>query len=46
VGERVSVVEAVDQSGIAPELAGSKRTAPKQGSSGHPVKKARVRSKM
>jgi hypothetical protein len=29
-----------------PELAGSKRAAPEQGSSGRPAKKSRVRSKM
>jgi hypothetical protein len=45
-GKRVVVIEATDRSGAAPELAGSKRTAPEQGSSGRPVKKARVRSKM
>jgi hypothetical protein len=45
-GERIAVVEAVDRRGAAPELAGSKRAAPEQGSSGRPVKKARVHSKM
>jgi hypothetical protein len=45
-GERVVVVEAADRSGVAPELAGSKRTAPEQGSLGRLVKKARVCSKM
>jgi hypothetical protein len=45
-GERVAVVEAVGRSGAAPELAGSKRTAPEQGSLDRPVKKARVHSKM
>jgi hypothetical protein len=45
-GERVAVVKAADRSGKASELAGSKRAAPELGSSGRPVKKARVRSKM
>jgi hypothetical protein len=45
-GERAVVVEAVDRSRAAPELAGSKRTAPEQGQSGRPMKKAQVRSKM
>jgi hypothetical protein len=46
LGERSTTVEAADRSGAAPELAGSKRAAPKQGSSGCPMKKSRVRSKM
>jgi hypothetical protein len=45
-GERVVIIEVADLSGVAPELAGSKRAAPEQGSSGRPVKKARVHSKM
>jgi hypothetical protein len=45
-GERVAAVEAADRSGVAPELAGSKRVAPEQGLLGRPVKKPRVRSKM
>jgi hypothetical protein len=45
-GERVVIVEAAGRSGAAPELAGSKCAAPEQGSSGRPVKKARVHSKM
>jgi hypothetical protein len=45
VGERAAAA-AGDQSGAAPESAGSKRTAPEQGSSGRPVKKSQVRSKM
>jgi hypothetical protein len=54
-GERVAAVEAVDQSGAAPESAGLKRAAPEQGlkrgapeqdSSDRPVKKPRVHSKM
>jgi hypothetical protein len=45
-GERATIVTAADRSRAAPELAGSKCTAPKQGSSGRQVKKARVRSKM
>jgi hypothetical protein len=45
-GERVVVAEAEVRSGAAPELAGLKRAAPEQGSSGRVVKKARVRSKM
>jgi hypothetical protein len=55
MGENVVAVEAADQSGEAPETAGSrravpeqgsKRTTPEQGMSDHPVKKARVHSKM
>jgi hypothetical protein len=46
LGERSTTVETVDRSGAAPELAGSKRAAPEKGSSGRPVKKSRVRSKM
>jgi hypothetical protein len=45
-GERVAVVEAVDRSGAAPELAGLKRAALEQGLSDRLVKKTRVRSKM
>jgi hypothetical protein len=45
-GERVAVVEATDRSGAAPELAGSKRAAPEQDSSGRLMKKSWVRSKM
>jgi hypothetical protein len=45
-GERVAFAEAADRSGTAPESAGLKRAVPEQGSSGRPVKKARVRSKM
>jgi hypothetical protein len=45
-GKRVAAVEAAVRSGAAPELAGSKRAAPEQGTVGRPVKKARVRSKM
>jgi hypothetical protein len=44
--ECVAVVEAVDRSGAAPELAGSKRVDPKQGSSGRSTKKSRLCSKM
>jgi hypothetical protein len=46
LGERSAAVEAVDRSGVAPELAGSKRAAPEKGSSGRPAKKSQVRSKM
>jgi hypothetical protein len=55
MGENVVAVEAADQSGEAPETAGSrravpeqgsKRTTPEQGMSDHAVKKARVHSKM
>jgi hypothetical protein len=45
-GECVAAAEAADRSGAAPELAGSKRSAPEQGLSGRPAKKSRVRSKM
>jgi hypothetical protein len=45
-GERVVAVEAAVWSGAAPELAGSKRAAAEQGSSGRPMKKSRVGSKM
>jgi hypothetical protein len=45
-GERAAATAVVNQSGAAPESAGLKRAAPEQGSSGRPVKKARVRSKM
>jgi hypothetical protein len=45
-GENVATLEAADRSGTAPELAGSKRTAPKRGSSDRPMKKAQVHSKM
>jgi hypothetical protein len=45
-GERIAAVEAADRSGAALELAGSKRAAPEQGSSGRPAKKSRVCSKM
>jgi hypothetical protein len=44
--ERVAAVGVAYRSGTTPELAGSKRVAPEQGSSGCSVKKARVRSKM
>jgi hypothetical protein len=53
--ENVAAVEAVDRSREAPETAnssravpelGSKRAAPEQGMSDHPVKKVQVRSKM
>jgi hypothetical protein len=46
LGERSATVEAADLSGAAPESAGTKRAAPELGSSGHPAKKSRVRSKM
>jgi hypothetical protein len=46
VGGVQRAVEAADRSGVAPELTGSKRAAPEQGSSDHPAKKSRVRSKM
>jgi hypothetical protein len=55
MGENVATVEAAGRSGEAPETTdsrravpeqGSKRAAPEQGMSDHPVKKARVRSKM
>jgi hypothetical protein len=46
LGERSTAVEAADRTGTALELAGSKRAALKQGSSGRPAKKSRVRSKM
>jgi hypothetical protein len=51
----VAAVEVAGRSGAVPETVGprravleqgSKRAAPKQGTSDHPVKKARVRSKM
>jgi hypothetical protein len=45
-GERSATVKAAGQSGAAPESVGTKRAAPEQGSSGRPVKKSRVRSKM
>jgi hypothetical protein len=45
-GERSVVVEAEGRSVAAPESVGTKRAAPEQGSSGGPVKKSRVRSKM
>jgi hypothetical protein len=45
-GERSAAVEAADRSGAAPESVGTKHAAPEQGSSGRPVKKSRVRSKM
>jgi hypothetical protein len=45
-GERIAAVEAVNRSGATPELAGSKRAAPEQGSSGRPAKKSRVHCKM
>jgi hypothetical protein len=53
--EKAAAIEAAGQSGVAPESVGPRRTAPEQGSKGaapelslsdHPVKKARVRSKM
>jgi hypothetical protein len=44
--ERIAAVEAVDQSGAALELAGSKRATLEEGSSGHLAKKSRVHSKM
>jgi hypothetical protein len=44
LGERIAAVDAADRSGAAPKLAGSKRAAPEQGSSGRPAKKSRVRS--
>jgi hypothetical protein len=46
LGECNTIVEAADRSGVAPELAGSNRVAPEQGSSGRPTKNSRVRSKM
>jgi hypothetical protein len=55
MGENVAIVEAADRSGEAPETTdlrraipkhSSKRAAPEQGMSDHPVKKARVHSKM
>jgi hypothetical protein len=55
MGENVAAVEAADRSREAPETVdssrtvpeqGSKRSAPEQGMSNRPVKKARVRSKM
>jgi hypothetical protein len=46
MGENAAAGRAVGRSGAAPETTGSKRAAPKQGSSDHPVKRARVRSKM
>jgi hypothetical protein len=45
-GERSATVEAVGQSVAAPELVDTKRVAPGQGSSGRPLKKSQVRSKM
>jgi hypothetical protein len=45
-GDRIVAVEVASQSGAAPESAGSKRAAHEEGSSGRPVKKPRVRSKM
>jgi hypothetical protein len=45
-GERSTAIEVASRSGVAPELVGSKHTTPEQGSSGRPVKKSRVRSKM
>jgi hypothetical protein len=45
-GECIVPVEAADRSGAAPELAGSKRAALEQGSSGRPAKKSPMHSKM
>jgi hypothetical protein len=45
-GERIAAVKVADRSRTAPELAGSKRAALEQGSSGRPTKKSRARSKM
>jgi hypothetical protein len=45
-GERIAAVEAANRSGATPELAGSKRAAPEQGSSGRPAKKSRMHCKM
>jgi hypothetical protein len=55
MGKSAAAVDAAGRSGAVPETEdlrravlehGSKRTAPEQGSSDRPVKKARVRSKM
>jgi hypothetical protein len=45
-GEHVAIAKAAARSEAALELAGLKRAAPEQGSSGHPMKKAQVLSKM
>jgi hypothetical protein len=45
-GERIAAVKVADRSRTAPELAGSKRAALEQGSSGRPTKKSRACSKM
>jgi hypothetical protein len=45
-GECIAAVEVADRSGAVPELAGSKRATPEQGSSGRLAKKSWVCSKM
>jgi hypothetical protein len=45
-GEHSAVVEVASRSGASPELVGTKCAAPERGSSGRPVNKSRVRSKM
>jgi hypothetical protein len=46
LGERSATIEAADQSGATLELEGSKRVAPKLGSSGRLTKMSRVHSRM